>query len=450
MPDNSAPTPRPDPELVITPDEGDRLEKPVTSRRNKPPATTRPRKPRPRQAATTKSAPAQTSPAEADPTVDPTDAAEPVATSPPDSVEITAATGPQVAGSAEPAATSDAETVEVLDTAAAATSQDADPPGPVGTSEPEAPEGTDADAGSPAPAAVDPAPHHAPPAMTTATGSAPQTEARAAGPVTLAEALATDGVRRVIVTVSYLFCLVGALAAFGVVDSGSPRLSAVLSPSLSLLAAATQADRVWWVVLLGLAVYVAWLWLPVTAAGPRSRAMAYPSAISMTLLGIWFFVMRTGELTNGAFVSLLVVGALMVTLRATDRVPSRGFVGRQCAHLGFAAALGWMSVLSAGAIAGALDTHEVPAYFVSAETWGILGTTALLGVGMALVRYFPGRLYIAATLSWGFVCIAYARVIGQPRSYFIGVVALVSAVLILIAGAAVFLWARGRVRERVG
>jgi len=46
---------------------------------------------------------------------------------------------------------------------------------------------------------------------------------------------------------SYLFSLVGALAAFGVIDSGTARLSAVLSPTLSLLAAATQADRLWWV-----------------------------------------------------------------------------------------------------------------------------------------------------------------------------------------------------------
>jgi len=40
-------------------------------------------------------------------------------------------------------------------------------------------------------------------------------------------------------------------------------------------------------------------------------------------------------------------------------------------------------------------------------------------------------------------------VLGTPRSYALGVVALVSALLVLVAGAAVFLWARGRVRERV-
>jgi hypothetical protein len=342
---------------------------------------------------------------------------------------------PEVVDTAEPEAGPDTATPEAVTP---------EVPDPGDVSEPKVADVAEAEV----PAAVDPAPHHAPPAVATVVNTAPPV-ARAAGPVTLSQALANDGVRRVIVTVSYLFSLVGALAGFGVIESGTARLSSVLSPTLSLLAAATQADRLWWVVLIGLAVYVGWLWLPGNAADPRSRVMAYPSAVTMTMLGLWFFLIRSGDLAGGAFVSLLVVGALMVTLRAAEKVPSRGFVARQCAQLGFAAALGWMSVLTTGAIAGALVTHKVPAYFVSAETWGILGTTALLGAGMALVRYFPGRLYIAAALSWGFVCIAYARVVGQPRSYFIGVVALISALLILIAGAAVFLWARGRKRERV-
>jgi hypothetical protein len=44
-------------------------------------------------------------------------------------------------------------------------------------------------------------------------------------PVTLSQALAADGVRRVVVTVAYLFCLVGALNAFGVIDDRPPTLA---------------------------------------------------------------------------------------------------------------------------------------------------------------------------------------------------------------------------------
>src|SRR5450759_2589760 len=105
------------------------------------------------------------------------------------------------------------------------------------------------------------------------------------GPVTLNQALGTEGVRRVIVTVSYLFCLVGALACFGVIDDTAHSLSPLLSPTASLLAPALLAHRLWWVVMVGLGIYAAWMWLPINDGDPSGRALAYPSAIDMGLLG---------------------------------------------------------------------------------------------------------------------------------------------------------------------
>jgi hypothetical protein len=170
----------------------------------------------------------------------------------------------------------------------------------------------------------------------------------------------------------------------------------------------------------------------------------------MGMLGIWFFVVRGGGLELRTLASLLVVAALTWTLHVAGKVPSRRFLGRQFTQLGLAVTLGWMSVISAAAIAATLSAHHVKAAWISAETWGILATTALLGFGMALLRYLPGRLYVASAMAWGFVWIAYARVLGTPTSYALAVVALVCALLVLIAGVAVFLWARGRTRERVG
>jgi hypothetical protein len=269
------------------------------------------------------------------------------------------------------------------------------------------------------------------------------------GPVTLNQALGTEGVRRVIVTVSYLFCVVGALACFGVIDDTAQSLSTLLSPTASLLAPALLAHRLWWVVMVGLGIYAAWIWLPISTGDPRVRAIAYPSAIAMGLLGIWFFVVRSGGLVLGALVSLVVVAALTWTLHVAGTVPGRGLLGRQFTKLGLAVTLGWMSVISADALAASLSAHHVRAVWISAETWGILATTALLCFGMALLRYLPGRLYIASAMAWGFLWIAYARVMVAPKAYGLAVVALVCALLVLIAGVAVFLWARGRKRERV-
>jgi hypothetical protein len=267
-------------------------------------------------------------------------------------------------------------------------------------------------------------------------------------PVTLAQALATDGVRRVVLTISYLFCLVGALAAFGVVSDAAPDLSSILSPTSSLLATAAEADRLWWVVMVGLGTYVAWMWLRAGASEPRAQAMAYPTSAGLALLGVWFFVVR-GDLVLGSVVGSAVLAALIYTLRVADTMPSRRFLGRQFTQLGAAVTLGWMAVLTSETIAAALAAHHVQPAFLSVETWAILATTGLMAYGMALLRYLPGRLYIALALAWGFLWLAYARLLGEPRSYGLAVVALVSAMLVLVAGVAVFLWARGRVRERV-
>lgn len=268
------------------------------------------------------------------------------------------------------------------------------------------------------------------------------------GALAVAQGLAVDALRVVVLTVSYVFCLVGALAAFGAIADPAPDLSTVLTPGASLLGTPAAAGRLWWVALVGLGSYVLWLWFRPGATNRRAQAIAYPTSATLTLLGAWFFVVRT-DLTLGAVLALAVVAGLIVTLHVADRIPIDRFIGRQITQLGAAVTLGWMSVLAAQTLAAALAAHHVRPVYLTAETWGILGTTALMAYGMAVVRYLPGRLYIAASMAWGFAWLAYARLLDAPRAYGLAVVALVSALLVLVAGVAVFLWARGRVRERV-
>ncbi|MHB1010583.1 MAG: hypothetical protein ACYC1E_15440 [Propionibacteriaceae bacterium] len=268
------------------------------------------------------------------------------------------------------------------------------------------------------------------------------------GALAVTEGLAVDGLRVVVLTVSYVFCLVGALAAFGVIPDPAPNLSSVLTAEASLLGTAPEAERLWWVALAGLGCYVVWMWFRPGVNERRARAIAYPAAATLALLGTWFFVVRA-DLTLGAVVALAVVAALIVTLHVADRVAIDRFFGRQLTQLGAAVTLGWMSVLAAETVAAALAARHVRPPYLSSETWGILAATALMAYGMAIIRYLPGRLYIAAAMAWGFVWLAYARLLEVPRSYGLAVVALVSALLVLVAGVAVFLWARGRVRERV-
>jgi hypothetical protein len=252
----------------------------------------------------------------------------------------------------------------------------------------------------------------------------------------------------VVLSTSYLFCLVGALAAFGVIENDQPSLSTVLGADTSFLAPALSADRIWWVVLVGLGVYVLWMWRPQSAGDERGRAIAYPASAAMSLLGIWFFLVRATDMVLGAIATLVVLASLVLTLRIADRVAAHRFLGRLFTQFGLAVTTGWVAVLSAETIGAAFVQHHVRITATPAETWGILAVTALLAAGMALLRYLPGRLYIACAMSWGFVWMAYARIMGEPRAYGLALVALISSLLVLLAALVIFFWARGRVRER--
>ncbi len=200
------------------------------------------------------------------------------------------------------------------------------------------------------------------------------------GALAVTEGLAVDGLRVVVLTVAYVFCLVGALAAFGVIPDPAPNLSSVLTAEASLLGTAPEAERLWWVALVGLGCYVVWMWFRPGVNERRARAIAYPAAATLALLGTWFFVVRA-DLTLGAVVALAVVAALIVTLHVADRVAIDRFFGRQLTQLGAAVTLGWMSVLAAETVAAALAARHVRPPYLSSETWGILAATALMAYG---------------------------------------------------------------------
>ena len=134
----------------------------------------------------------------------------------------------------------------------------------------------------------------------------------------------------------------------------------------------------------------------------------------------------------------------MLTLVRAGRVGSTGLVDRQVTQLPFAVLLGWMTVMVAVDLALVARRWGRRPWQIPPETWWVLGVVALLAVAMALVRYLPGRVAIGATVAWGLLGVAYARVLGSPRAYGVAVASVVSAVLVLFAAAAVLAWIRTR------
>ncbi len=280
---------------------------------------------------------------------------------------------------------------------------------------------------------------------TLASGRFPLTEGpsmtSAVAPVTLRTAARQDWFRQTAVTLAGLFLLVAALIDAGTISI--PRRPAT-PPAVGLLTPSPIADRVWLVIDVALLVYVVWQWLPFAGSSRRARLTGYPVATALVAKALWLITALIGWSLVSILLMVGFAASLAWVLTAGTRAAA-GFAVRQITQVPFALSLGWTVIL----IGSAVGSLGFSAPFLSSEVWGVLGVTGLLGLGMALVRYFRGRVFIAASMAWGFVWIAHARLLGGQRAYGVAVVSIVAAGLILIAGLAVFLWARARVRERV-
>lgn len=250
-------------------------------------------------------------------------------------------------------------------------------------------------------------------------------------------------VRRGVVTAAAVFCLQAALLTSGVV--GGRSITGPLETAPSLLTPSAPGYRIWWVAYALLLAYAVWQWLPAARDEPRTVASAWPAAGALFLTGLWPYIAQADRPGVPVAVLLLIV-CLALALRAVAPIGSTLPV-RLVTQVPFALTLGWVTVVLGGAVAHLLEAWGVPALWVGADVWAVLAVTGLLGLGMAFVRYFPGRLFTGLGLAWGFGWVAHGRLLDTPRSYPTGIVAVVASLLILVAAIAVFLWARSRARH---
>ncbi len=273
--------------------------------------------------------------------------------------------------------------------------------------------------------------------------------ARSAQPVTWREIrtfAATDFARRISVLLAGLLSVVvltsGWIRAVGLPEA----TSGLFRPDLTPLSPASIAHAIWGPALGLVVVYAVWVWLPWSRHSRRVEATAYPATASILLLAAWLWAVEEGRFRTSLILVVAVWLALVWALRRSARVRSVGFFDRQVTQLPFAVLLGWMTVMGAVTL-GLVARHKgIRPWQVPSETWWVLGVVLLLAVSMSLVRYLPGRAATAGAIAWGFLTIAYGRVLGEPRAYVVAIACLVSALLILVAAVTVVMWFRSRKR----
>lgn len=265
--------------------------------------------------------------------------------------------------------------------------------------------------------------------------------------VTVAEVrsfLSSDFSRRLAVLLAGLLSLVVATAAIGSLDGIPDATGGLFAPDATPLSPASSAHLIWAPALILVVGYAVWVWLPWSRRSGRVEVTAYPATIAILLMTCWLATVEAGGIRTSAVLAVAVWAALFVTLGRSARVRSVGFLDRQATQLPFAVLLGWMTVMAATNLALVAKRWGLRPWQVPPETWWVLGVVAILAVAMVVVRYLPGRLFVAGGVAWGLVMIGYARLFGQPKAYAVAVVSLVCALLVLVAAVTVLLWLRTR------
>ena len=251
----------------------------------------------------------------------------------------------------------------------------------------------------------------------------------------------SEMVRRILVSVSAVFMVLGTLYGFGVIGERVEESSGgAFAADATLVTPATGAFSIWSLIYLGLFAYVVWQWLPASRASGRADRVWWLAAVSMLLNGAWLLVTQVGWVWG----SVVVIGALALTLgvllaRLTAS-PAANLAESVLLDGVFGIYLGWVSVATIANVTVALVAAGVDPPLAQAQWWavGILVVGAALGIVLA-VR-LGGRLTVAAAMAWAMCWIAVVRLAATHASGVVGVAALAAAVIILGAAA----WVRLR------
>lgn len=244
----------------------------------------------------------------------------------------------------------------------------------------------------------------------------------------------SDRARQIFVTLSMAFCIFGTLLGTGVIGTRVEESSGgSLSADATLIAPAAQAFSIWSVIYAGLVAYTVWQWLPRQTDSPRNRSVGWLAGLSMILNAAWLLVTQFGWL----WVSVGVIAALALVLgliaRRLTQNRAESVLEGVLVDGTFGLYLGWVAVATCANVAATIVAGGVEA----AGGWQTLITVLLLLVVIGLGFLFQGllgrRVAVALAMAWGLSWIGVGRLVDEPESLVVAVVAIMAALVLLAA-----------------
>lgn len=248
----------------------------------------------------------------------------------------------------------------------------------------------------------------------------------------------SDRVRQVVVSVSYVACVIGTLFGIGVLGTAVENSSGgVLSAEATLIAPAQRAFSIWSVIYTGLLAYTIWQWLPGRGSSERARATGYLAVWSLLLNAAWIFVTQAGQVWLSVVVILALAVDLALILFRLTASKAQDWAEKLIVDGTFGAYLGWVSVASIANIAAALVGSGMSATEGPATALTVIMLVVAIAIGVIAALVFKGRIAFAIALGWGLAWIAVGRLTVAPLSTPVGIVAGIAAVAVLAAAVAV-------------
>lgn len=256
--------------------------------------------------------------------------------------------------------------------------------------------------------------------------------------------MGADLARRLFVTASEIFCIIGTLVGTGVIGTRVAESSGgALSADATLLAPLGPAFSIWSVIYLGLFAYTVRQWLPLVAATTRERRIGWWAGSTMVLNAAWLLVTQVGWIWISVLVILALAVSLGMVVKRLREHPGRTPLGRLVVDGTFGLYLGWVTAATTANVAAA----------GTASGWGTGGRTdewiavVVMVVAVALSAVFTAgfgpRFAVAAGIAWALAWIGVGRIEAEPYSPFVATAAFVLAAVVLLLWAA-GLWARSR------
>lgn len=233
-----------------------------------------------------------------------------------------------------------------------------------------------------------------------------------------------------------LGCLLGALVP--------PRFEvtvSVFAPAATLLSNHPRFFWMWWAILAGLAVFVAWQWRPSRRNSQRLATICLPAATTGGLFLAWVVAAQAGKVATSIILLVAAIAALYLVVRRFAKYPASA-LEHLATDTGWGLALGFLSVqllMNVGVVVEAYGLASDQLYQIITIGAYIAFLTGALGLAGRLYHQFA----VGLALVWGFGWMGWERLTSQPGNRLLAALAGVGCFIIVAA-----FYASGRRRRK--